>query len=157
MPHPVRVMVGAGRRQQRPASYTGTRTIFELSVRHAKCVSQGGGLNGSPATTSSKPHGSVSSIAERHEALVALVVTERRGHEGAGAVPDTGRLGNAFPWRDPRVVRRPRERVPRPARDKAGADHWLAGPKGFRDLHALAGGGRGESSWHAWRMSESSV
>ena len=93
--------------------------------------------------TSSKPHGSSrSSIAERHEVLVVLVVTERREHEGAGAAPDTGRrsLGNAFPWRHLRVVRRPRERVLRRARDKAAAVHWLAAPRRFRDLHALAGG-----------------
>ena len=58
---------------------------FGLSLRHAKCVSQGGGLNGSSAATSSKPHGSGSSIAEG------------RGHQGAGAAPDMGRLGNAVP------------------------------------------------------------
>src|SRR6185312_16178706 len=66
----------------------------------------------------------------------------RREHEGAGAVPDTGHrsLGNAFPWRYLRVVRRPRGRVLRRARDKAAAVHLLAAPRRFRDLHALAGG-----------------
>lgn len=138
-------MVGAGRRRQRPASFTGTGTIsdYRCATRSAYPRGDDGGLNCSSATTSSKPYRSVSSIAERREALVALVVTETRGHEGAGAGPDTGRLGNAFPWRDPRVVRRPREGVPRPARDIAGADHWLAASKGFRDLHALAGRGPG--------------
>lgn len=112
----------------------GTRAV---EAREALTPRDDGGPNGSSATTSSEPHGSGrSSIAERHEVLVVLVATERREHEGAGAAPDTGHrsLGNAFPWRYLRVVRRPRERVLRRACDKAAAVHWPAAPEEIQRL-----------------------
>lgn len=62
----------------------GTPTVLPTE-RMPPAVRRQRGLNGSSAATSSKPHGSGSSIAER------------RGHQGAGAAPDMGRLGNAVP------------------------------------------------------------